>query len=227
MAAAADSLEAVFGSPDELNTLAFTMYILGLAVGPLVLAPLSEYYGRNPVYIVSWGTLVIFQIPVALAPNLATVIVCRLIQGCGGSSPVTNTGGTISDVWARDSNGFAMAIYGLSSTFGPPFSLVILGYLAAVKGFRIMSWALMGITGGFWLIMLVTMPETRHSTILERKAKRVRKTLDKEGIRSDQIYDINYDGKKTLYGLFSVHLTRPFKFFFTEPITFCAAAYNV
>lgn len=206
--------------------MAFTIYIFGLAVGPLVLAPLSEFFGRNPVYIVSWAILVIFQIPVALAPNIATVIVCRFIQGCGGSSPVTNTGGTISDLFARDSNGFAMAIYGLSSTFGPPSALVVLGYLDMLKGFRIMSWALMGITGGFWLIMIATLPETRHSTILERKAKRLRKTLGKEGVRSGQVYDVNYDGKRNLYNLFAVNLTRPFKFFFTEPITFSAAAYN-
>lgn len=65
------------------------MYILGFAVGPLMLAPMSEYFGRNPVYMISWLLLVIFQIPLALAPNIATVIVCRLLQGFFGSAPLT------------------------------------------------------------------------------------------------------------------------------------------
>ena len=36
----------------------------------MLLAPLSEYYGRNPIYVWSWFILVIFQIPLALAPNI-------------------------------------------------------------------------------------------------------------------------------------------------------------
>ena len=78
----------------EVVTLDLSLYVLGFALGPLLLAPLSEYYGRNPVYIASWGLLVIFQIPLAVAPNIATIIVCRFLQGCFGSAPLTNTGGT-------------------------------------------------------------------------------------------------------------------------------------
>lgn len=121
----------------------------------MLLAPLSEYYGRNPVYFISWFVLFIFQLPLALAPNIGTVIVCRLIQGFGGSAPLTNTGGTVSDVWERNSSGPAMSIYGLSSTFGPPMALVISGYIAQNKGWRWLFWVYMAIFGGVWLIMMV------------------------------------------------------------------------
>ena len=129
--------------------------VLGFAIGPMLLAPLSEYYGRNPVYIGSWFILFIFQLPLALAPNIATVIVCRLIQGFGGSAPLTNTGGTVSDIWERNRSGNAMAIYGLSSTFGPPMALVISGYIALEKGWRWLFWVYMAIFGGVWIIMIV------------------------------------------------------------------------
>lgn len=67
------------------------------------LGSISEFYGRRPVYLVSWGIFTIFQIPVsssgaqdglstlnstrqlAVAPNIATVLVCRFIQGFSGS----------------------------------------------------------------------------------------------------------------------------------------------
>lgn len=221
------------------------MYILGFAIGPMLLAPLSEYFGRNPIYIISWFILVIFQIPLALAPNIGTVIICRLIQGFGGSAPLTNTGGTVSDLWERNSSGNAskcclvptdscketkpsiVAIYGLSSTFGPPMALVISGYIALEKGWRWLFWVYMAIFGGVWLLMLVTLPETRHSIILEKKANRIRKTLRKEGLASaDNIRDANADEARSLHTLFSITLTRPFRFLFTEPITIGAAAYN-
>lgn len=203
------------------------MYILGFAIGPMLLAPLSEYFGRNPVYIGSWFILVIFNIPIALAPNVATVIVCRLIQGFGGSAPLTNTGGTVSDLWQRNKSGNAMAIYGMSSTFGPPMALVISGYIAQNKGWRFLFWFFMAVTGAAWIIMILTLPETRHSILLERKAKKVRKILRKEGLASAElIREANHDEAKSLHSLFFVTLTRPFRFLFTEPITMGAAAYN-
>lgn len=118
-----------------------------------------------------------------------------------------------------------MSIYGISSIMGPPLSLVTTGYLSSVKGFRVMAWALMGITGGFWIIMLATLPETRHTAILDRKIRRLSKTLQSEGIKK-QIFDANEEEKKSLHTLLFTNLTRPLRFLFTEPITICAAIYN-
>lgn len=220
-------IEETFHVSAEVATLALCMYVLGFAIGPLVLAPLSEYFGRNPAYIWSWLLLVIFQIPVALAPNIGTVIVCRLIQGFFGSAPLTNTGGTVSDLWARNECGYAMAVYGVSSTAGPPLALVISGYVALEKGWRWLSWVFMAITGGFWIIMVLTLPETRHSIILQNKTKRVRKQLEKEGITTaNRVRDAHADERKGLHQLFAITLTRPFRFLFSEPITFFSAIYN-
>jgi hypothetical protein len=44
-------------------------------------APLSEYFGRQPVYLVSWFIMALFQLPLALAPNIGTIIVCRFLTG--------------------------------------------------------------------------------------------------------------------------------------------------
>lgn len=73
------------------------------------------------------------------------------------------------------------------------------------------------------------MPETRHSTILERKTKRLHKKLVKEGHPgADNVRDLHYDDpeKKGLKQLFKVTLTRPFVFLFSEPITYFSALYN-
>lgn len=73
----------------------------------------------------------------------------------------------------------------------------------------------------------MTLPETRHSILIERKANRVRKILQKEGLQSaDLIRDSHGDEPKGLHTLFATNLTRPFRFLFTEPITMGAAIYN-
>ena len=78
--------------------------------------------------------------------------------------------------------------------------------------------------------MILTIPETRHSTILEKKANRVRQTLMKEGVSSEtvsRISDVHSKGnKRSMHRLVATNLSRPFRFLFTEPITMGAAAYN-
>ena len=54
-------VENEFHVSAEVATVGLSMYILGFAIGPPVLAPLSEYFGRSPVYVVSWLLLVIFD----------------------------------------------------------------------------------------------------------------------------------------------------------------------
>ncbi|KAH1508000.1 hypothetical protein KXX29_006941, partial [Aspergillus fumigatus] len=38
----------------EVTTLCVSLYVLDFAIGPVLLAPLSEYLGRQLVYVVSW-----------------------------------------------------------------------------------------------------------------------------------------------------------------------------
>ena len=61
---------AGFGVSAEVSTLGLAMYVLGFAVGPLVLAPLSEYYGRSPIYFVAYVHLVRCQRPSANSEKL-------------------------------------------------------------------------------------------------------------------------------------------------------------
>ena len=220
-------IQKEFHVSSEVTTLALSLYVLGFAVGPVLLAPLSEYFGRQPVYIVSWFVLFIFQLPVALAPNIGTILVSRFIGGFAGGAPLTNTGGTVSDLWTRNESGGPMAVYGLSSTLGPPLALVMSGYIGLNLGWRWIFWVLMAITGAFWVLLVFTIPETRHTIILQKKTKRVRKVMRKEGLKAaDSITDANADERKGLHQLFAITLTRPFHFLFTEPITFFAAVYN-
>lgn len=220
-------IQGDFDVSPEITTLALSLYILGFAVGPVLLAPLSEHFGRQPVYAVSWFILFIFQLPIAVAPNIGTILVCRFIGGFAGGAPLTNTGGTISDLWKRNESGGPMAVYGLSSTFSPPAALVFSGFIGQNLGWHWIFWILMIITGTTWLLLIFTIPETRHSIILQKKTKRLRKLMKKENLKSaDSITDANADERKGLHQLFAITLTRPFHLLFTEPITFLASVYN-
>ena len=66
-----------FGSSTTITTLGMTTYLLGLATGSLFVAPLSELYGRRPVYLICLSIWALLIIPSALAKSLTAIIVSR------------------------------------------------------------------------------------------------------------------------------------------------------
>lgn len=186
----------------------------------MIFAPLSEYFGRSPVYCITWALCTVFQIPLAVAPNIGTVLSCRFLQGFFGSAPLTNIGGTISDLFERDESGYAMALYAFSSTSGPPLALIISSYIPQTIGWRWLFWLYLIIFGVYEIILVLTIKETRHNIILEKCAKKMRKETG-----NPRIYD-PAGKERSLHHLFFVSLTRPFVFLFTEPITLLSALYN-
>ena len=77
-------------SNKELASFVVSVYVLGFAFGPLILAPLSEMYGRLPLYHACNLGFVAFNIACALATNLNMLIGFRLMAGLFGSAPLTN-----------------------------------------------------------------------------------------------------------------------------------------
>ena len=63
-----------------------TGFVIMLGLGPLILAPFSETFGRRAVYIFSFSVFTLLQIPTALSPNIATLIGIRAISGLFGST---------------------------------------------------------------------------------------------------------------------------------------------
>ena len=58
-------------------TLGLTTYLLGLAVGSLVAAPVSELFGRRPVYIICMICFTVLIIPTCVATSLEEIIIVR------------------------------------------------------------------------------------------------------------------------------------------------------
>jgi multidrug resistance protein len=122
-----------------------SIYVLGYAIGPLLIAPLSEIYGRLPVYHVTNILFVIFTIACAVSSNMGMLIGFRFLAGCMGATPLTIGGGTIGDMFRREERGVAMATWSIGPLLGPVIGPVAGAYLGEAKGWR---W-------DFWLIAIV------------------------------------------------------------------------
>lgn len=106
-------------SSREVALLSVTVFVLGFGLGPMVFAPLSEVVGRKVVYAVTLAGAVIFIIPCAVAKNIETLLVCRLIDGIAFSAPMTLVGGTLADLWRTEERGVPMAAFSAAPFIGP------------------------------------------------------------------------------------------------------------
>ncbi|TVY42954.1 MFS transporter [Lachnellula subtilissima] len=158
-----------------IGTLSVSLFLLGFAIGPLFVAPLSELYGRLPLYHTCNAIFIIFCIAAAVSTDIGMFLAFRFIAGCGGSAPLTIGGGTVADVIPQEKRGAAMALYAMGPLIGPVIGPVAGGFAAQSIGWRWTFWIL-SIAGGTLTIgALIFMRETYGSVLLRRKAARLRK----------------------------------------------------
>ena len=120
--AAIAAMSEEFGITDpSITTLGVTTYLIGLAVGSLILAPISETYGRKPVYAISMFFFVILVIPCGLAKNITTIIVVRFFGACAGAAMIANAPGTVGDVISDKYRATAFSIWSIGPMNGPVF----------------------------------------------------------------------------------------------------------
>jgi MFS family permease len=113
-----------FGCSKEVVTLGLSLYVLGLGTGPMFLAPLSEFYGRRPIYLISWAAFVIWLIPCAVAQNIQTLLVSRFLNGVCGSAFMSVAGGTVGDPFNGNDLGLPMMLYTAEPFVGPELGTI-------------------------------------------------------------------------------------------------------
>lgn len=88
-----------------------SVYVLGFAVGPLIIAPMSEMYGRLPLYHIAGIAFTVFNIGCAASQNLTQLIILRFFTGCFGSAPLALGGGTVADLMPPELRANALSIW--------------------------------------------------------------------------------------------------------------------
>ena len=103
----------------DIASFIVSVYVLGYAVGPLFIGPLSELYGRLPVYHVNTALFILFNIACALSTSIPMLIVFRFMLGVAGSCPLTVGSGSIADLFRQEERGRVMSIWTAPILLGP------------------------------------------------------------------------------------------------------------
>lgn len=168
-------LERDFGCSREVATLGLSLFVMGLGIGPMVLSPLSEFYGRRPIYIASYTFFLIWLIPCAVAQNTQTMLVARFLDGLSGSAFLSVAGGTVGDLFVRSQLSLPMIVYTASPFIGPEIGPIMGGFINQYTDWRWTFYVLLIWSGVQLALIILFVPETYHPVLLRRKAVKLRK----------------------------------------------------
>lgn len=212
-------LRAFHETSNLVASFVVSVYILGFAIGPMIIAPLSEIYGRNHLYNISNILFVIFNIACALSTSMGMLIAFRFLAGCAGAAPLTLGAGTIADMFPIHQRAGAMAIWASGPLLGPVIGPICGGFLVESLSWRWVFWILAIFGGAFGVLLFFVSRETYPITLLERKAARLRKETGNENLRSK--LEIKLPPKE----IFIRAVTRPMKMLFLSPIVALMSTY--
>ncbi|ORY13731.1 benomyl/methotrexate resistance protein [Clohesyomyces aquaticus] len=210
-----------FHASQEVVTLGITLFVLGFALGPLLWAPCSELYGRQVVFCGTFIAFIAFNAGAAGSKNMYTLLILRFFGGAFGSSPLTNAGGVVADLFAAKERGLAMSVFSIAPFMGPVLGPIVGGFLGMTEGWRWVEGLMAIFSGVVGIAAILLVPETYPPVLLRKRATTLSKMTGK-------VYKSRGDieqGTITASEAFSTGLQRPWILLFREPIVFLLSIY--
>ncbi|KAJ5249109.1 MFS multidrug transporter [Penicillium chermesinum] len=187
--------------------LCLSIFVLAYALGPLVVGPLSEIYGRKIILQTTNLWYIVFNVACGVAQTTGQMIAFRFLAGLGGGAP-------------QAKRGKAMAIYSLAPLLGPALGPIAGGFVAERTTWRWVFYSTTIAAGAIQLAAFFLLPETYAPIILQRRARKLRKETGNMSLQTE----VERQNKKITQVL-RVALIRPLKLLFTQPIVQIIALY--
>jgi len=173
-----------FHSDSQLqSTILVSIWELGEVVGPLVVGPLSEIYGRLPVYHIANILFVLFSVAAAGSRNMDMLMAFRFLLGFTVASTTLNSS-IVGDMFRPEHRGRALTVMGMTPFIAPVLGPTVGGFLSEAKGWRWTFWFTAIVTGAFEICFLAAYRESYSVAILRRKTRRLQKQTGNKRFRS-------------------------------------------
>ncbi len=199
--------------------LGVSLFVVCFAIGPLLWASVSEIFGRQPTFFISFGAFTVANIGAACSRSFAGLLVCRFLAGAFGSSSLVHTGAVLADLFDVEDRAAPLGIFTASLFFGPTLGPITGSFLGMAYGWRGIEWFLAIMSGSLWLVGSLIIPETYSPVLLRRRAQALSR-LDGMVFRSKaEKPDTSYAS------IVKTACVRPWLLLVVEPVVFLLSAY--
>jgi DHA1 family bicyclomycin/chloramphenicol resistance-like MFS transporter len=152
-------IAAGLGSTEAQVALSLSSYFVGMAVGQLFYGPLLDRFGRKKPLYLGLGLFVLATAGCALAQNVETLIVMRLMQALGGCVAQVGAITMVRDFFPIHEGAKVMSLLLLILSVSPLLAPTIGSFLATVLGWQWIFALLAVITLGILAVVVMHLPE--------------------------------------------------------------------
>jgi MFS transporter, DHA1 family, multidrug resistance protein len=130
------AIQVGFGVPVAVSQLAFSLSTLSIAVSTLICGPLSDRFGRMPVLQLGLGLFLAGSGLSAVAPDIVTLIVGRIVQAAGGAAGMAVARAMVRDLFDREDSASMLAYLTMAMVVAPMLAPALGGLLIDLVGWR-------------------------------------------------------------------------------------------
>jgi DHA1 family bicyclomycin/chloramphenicol resistance-like MFS transporter len=145
---------------DASTQLTLSAALGGLALGQLIVGPLSDRVGRRRPLLVGLAGFAVMSIACALAPGIHALIATRLGQGLCGAAGLVVARAVVRDAFPDDRIARVFSLLMLINGLAPVLAPLLGGVLLHVMSWRGLFWVLALIGAGIGVLTTAALPET-------------------------------------------------------------------
>ena len=119
---------SVSASQDQINWV-LTAYIVAAAIMIPTTGFLAGRFGRKRLFLVAVAGFTVASMLCGMAQSLVQIVLFRVLQGIFGAALVPLSQSVLLDIYPKEREGFAMALWGIAVMVGPVLGPVLGGWL--------------------------------------------------------------------------------------------------
>lgn len=148
-----------------------SLFVLFVGLAPIFWNPISNVYGRRPVYIISTALAMVTSVASGKSTTYGMLLAFRSLNGFFGGVSLGLGNATVCDMFFVHERGFYMGIYTVSFITGGHIAPIIGGYIEESLTWRWCFYIPAILTGATLVLFILTVPETLYSRAPEALAR--------------------------------------------------------
>ncbi len=137
------SLSKEFSTSPSLAQLSLTMSMLGLAIGQILIGPISDKYGRKKLLLGSLFIFIIATIGCILSTTIHTFNLMRLFQGMAGAGGIVLSRSIATDLYSGERLTQFISMMSAVNGIAPVAAPILGGIILTFAHWKIIFWVLL------------------------------------------------------------------------------------
>ncbi|GAB7353396.1 hypothetical protein MBLNU459_g3870t1 [Dothideomycetes sp. NU459] len=160
--AAVPEVAATYNTTGTIINLTNALYMLFMGLSPMFWGPMGQVYGRRWTQISSAALFTAFSIGSALAPNLASFFIFRILTAFQGTSFLIIGSSCIGDIFRPTERATALSWFFSGTLIGPAFGPFLGGIIVTYRSWRDIFWLQTALAALASVLCFFLLPETIH-----------------------------------------------------------------